>query len=245
VRTANKFKIIVKKILEKLGYAISRSQGNNTPESPMSEGLKRMKDLHINPSSIVDIGAAAGTWTEKALRYWPNAKYNLVEPLEERRTSLLQLKSVHPNLNIHIAVAGAETGEIGFNVSSDLDGSGIYDSNNRDARSVPMVTIDEIVGSEDCEIAIKLDTHGFEVPILAGALNTLSRTSLLIIEVYGFHISPTCLLFHELSSLLDRKGFRLIDIVDIMRRPGDQAFWQCDAFYIRKDHSVFKNNGFT
>ena len=59
-------------------------------------------------------------------------------------------------------------------------------------------------------------------------------------EVYGFKISPTCLVFHEMSDYSSQLGFKLIDIVDIMRRPGDQVFWQADAFYIRKDHPVFE-----
>ena len=70
------------------------------------------------------------------------------------------------------------------------------------------------------------------------------QMSLLVIEVYGFYVSPTCLLFNQLTTYLDGFGFRLIDMVDIMRRPGDQAFWQCDAFYIRKDHPVFANNSY-
>jgi hypothetical protein len=66
-----------------------------------------------------------------------------------------------------------------------------------------------------------------------------------VIEVYGFHISPTCLIFHELSAELDKLGFRLIDIVDIMRRPDDNAFWQCDAFFIKNDHPIFLSNSYT
>ena len=49
---------------------------------------------------------------------------------------------------------------------------------------------------------IKLDTHGYEVPILCGATETLRNTNLLVIETYNFRLieaacffmksSPTC-----------------------------------------------------
>jgi len=79
---------------------------------------------------------------------------------------------------------------------------------------------------------------------LKGAVQALRNTQLLIIEVYGFKISPTCLIFQQFANYMDNLGFQLVDIVDTMRRPGDQAFWQCDAFFIRKEHPVFQNNSY-
>ena len=210
----------------------------------MTAGMERMKNLHIHPSTIIDIGAAQGTWTQKALHYWPHANYELIEPLAEQATILDQLKIRYPNINYHLAVAGASAGETFLNVSPDLDGSGVYGDSNENARKVPVVTIDQITAGGTGDILVKLDTHGYELPILQGATEALKRTSLLIIEVYGFAISPTCLVFHELSAYLDNLGFRLIDLVDIVRRPTDNAFWQADAFYARKDNPVFDKNSY-
>jgi FkbM family methyltransferase len=187
----------------------------------------------------VDLGAAQGFWTEKSLTVWPNAKYELIEPLTEQISALNELKKKNSKINFHSAVAGESSGEIGLNVSSDLDGSGIYAENDKNARKVPVVMIDEVVRHIDGAILLKFDTHGYEVPILNGAKESLKRVSAIVMEVYGFKISPTCLVFHEMSAHLDQLGFKLVDIVDIMRRPGDQAFWQADAFYIRKEHPVF------
>jgi FkbM family methyltransferase len=244
MKVRNQIGSFINGILGKIGYNISRNRNTSFPDSSMDSGLKRMRGLEINPSKIIDVGAAAGTWTEKAIIYWPNAVFELIEPLEERRGCLRKLKSVYPNINYHIAVAGENRGEVGFNVSNDLDGSGIYDSHADNSRKVPVIAIDDIVNVDDKDIAIKFDTHGYEIPILRGSINALQRASLLIIEVYGFRISPTCLLFHELTTHLDGLGFRLIDMVDIMRRPGDNAFWQADAFFIRKDHPVFDKNSY-
>jgi len=236
-------KTFVKKAFDKLGYRI---QSNKTvlEKNSMTDGLERMKMLNINVDTIIDIGAAEGTWTADALKLWPSAAYELIEPLTEQKAKLEQLKLLHPKVNYHLAVAGETPGEVYLNISPDLDGSGVYGKESDNTRKVPVITIDDIVKNRPGNFIIKFDTHGYELPILNGAKETLKKASLLIIEVYGFRISPTCLLFHELTAHLDTLGFRMIDIVGTLRRKSDNAFWQADAFYLRKDHRVFENNNF-
>jgi FkbM family methyltransferase len=243
----NLLKSVLRGFFSRLGYTLQKKNPSvitADSQSSMAEGLKRMKTLGISPATIIDIGAAQGTWTEKALAYWPASNYILVEPLMEQQATLQELKRLHPNIDFHLAVAGETAGETWLNISDDLDGSGVYGFESPNTRKVPVLRIDDICKDLSGDFLIKLDTHGYEVPILKGASSALQRTSLLIIEVYGFYISPTCLLFNQLSSYLEDLGFRLIDIVDTMRRPGDKAFWQADAFFIRKDHPVFANNNY-
>ena len=239
-------KTIIKNLVSKTGYSIHKNTPANFAQQPqessMNEGLKRMMKLGISPSTVIDVGAAQGSWTKNLLNLWPKADFHLIEPLKENLPHLSELKNSYSNIKYHLAVAGESAGEVNILVSPDLDGSGIYGTDNGNTRPVPVMMIDSIPGTE--RVLIKLDTHGYEVPILKGAKKTLESTELLVIEVYGFRISPTCLLFHELSDYLDHLGFRLVDIVDIMRRPGDNAFWQADAFYLRKDHPVFANNSY-
>ncbi len=239
-------KNVIKKIVSATGYTLQRkpnvSSSNNLDENSMSAGLERMRNLGISPKSVIDIGAAQGTWTKKAIDIWPSAEYHLIEPLVENERALMQLKTEYPKIKYYLSVAGEIDGTVNLHVSDDLDGSGIYENNSATSRVVPVIPVDSILTNQD--VLVKLDTHGYEIPILKGAIKTLQNTSLLVIEVYGFFVSPTALLFNQLTNHLDDLGFRLIDIVDIMRRPGDQAFWQCDAFYLRKDHPVFKNNSY-
>jgi len=210
----------------------------------MTAGLRRLNQIAISPDIIIDLGAAQGFWTEKSLTVWPGAKYELVEPLIEQLSSLTELKKKHPKIDFHMAVAGESAGEIGLNVSPDLDGSGVYEETNENARKVPVVMIDEIVRKSHGTILLKFDTHGYEVPILNGAKESLKRVTAIVMEVYGFKISPTCLVFQEMSDYLDKLGFKMVDIVDLIRRPGDQVFWQADAIYIRKDNPVFEKNSY-
>ena len=54
---------------------------------------------------------------------------------------------------------------------------------------------------------IKLDTHGYEVPILCGATETLRNTNLLVIETYNFRLIGNNLLFHEIIAYMRERRF--------------------------------------
>lgn len=52
--------------------------------SRMQDSLSRLYAAGIMPELIIDIGAAKGKWTEKAMEIWPDSEYILIEPLEEQ-----------------------------------------------------------------------------------------------------------------------------------------------------------------
>ena len=86
---------------------------------------------------------------------------------------------------------------------------------------------------------MKLDTHGFEVPILDGASQTLTETDVIIMECYNFRIAPECLLFFEMCDYLKGFGFRCIDLVDPHHRPYDDSLWQMDLVFVRENRPEF------
>jgi hypothetical protein len=75
---------------------------------------------------------------------------------------------------------------------------------------------------------LKIDVEGWEVPqkILAGAKNTLSRTSVVVIEM-------TVDTFLARANILAASGFALWDHVDLCYY--DNALWQTDAIFVAKD----------
>jgi FkbM family methyltransferase len=236
-----RYEVIKKKSLANLRQSCYQKEMNSG--STMLDTMHRLKSIGINPELIIDIGAAKGKWTEKAMMIWPDSGYLLIEPLKE------QLEQIHESLknstkvSIIEAVAGIDSGKVKINVSSDLDGSGVYGV-NENTREVPVIKLDEKTRTVNGRIILKLDTHGYEIPIFTGAGQTLEKTEAIIVEVYGFIISPTAMIFHELSDYLFNRGYRLFDIVDVVRRKADHAFWQADAVYLKKTHTVFTNDSY-
>ncbi len=89
---------------------------------------------------------------------------------------------------------------------------------------------------------LKFDTHGYENAILDGSTETLQKTQAIVMEYYGFQVAPDSDLFWQMCDRLNHAGFRLCDIVEVVRRPGDSMFWQCDAFFLRNDFSQWNRS---
>lgn len=244
-------KKIIRSFFDAAGLDIRRKRcktnGTIHFNQQMNFGLERISKLDLTVNTIVDVGAAQGSWALSAKNYWPHASYILFEPLEERRDELEQLSHTNHGFYFVPQAAGKEKGVVQFSVASDLDGSGVASNlNSRNVRAVNVTSIQEEVRNLKLmgPYFIKLDTHGYELPILDGCKNIMDEVSLFIIECYGFQIAKDSLLFWEMCQHMDSKGFRLFDLVDVMRRAKDGAFWQCDAFFISKDSALFKDNSY-
>jgi hypothetical protein len=91
---------------------------------------------------------------------------------------------------------------------------------------------------------LRLDTPGFEAPILKGAANILGQLEIIIMECYNFKISTDSLFFYDMCVYLEGLGFRCIDLVDPLWRPHDHSLWQMDLAFIKKDRPEFSHLGY-
>lgn len=241
---------IIKSILNKMGYTLVKNTQLPLPKtsrqinsSTMKLAIDRMKSNSIEPDLVIDIGAAKGLWSKECSNTWPNSEYFLVEPIPEQYNLIPNNLANTIKYKIIKGVCGSEKGTAKLTLTDDLDGSGLYGDSEGKSLEVEVFTINEIL--KDCgykKIVVKLDTHGFENQIIDGAIDNIANVEAWIIEVYGFYVSPTAPLFHELSHRMFSLGYRLFDIVDIMRREKDNAFWQADAVFLRATHPIFKDN---
>ncbi len=216
--------------------------GRNTDNFDMFSAIKRIHDHNIVINSVIDIGGSNGVWSINAMRLFPDASFVAVEPLIERDKTLCNLAQRFPNFSFELCAAGETDGEIAtLNIAEDLDGSTINGSGGN-LRKVPVKTIDAIVSERNLAgpFLLKFDTHGYELPIFKGASQTLTKTSVLIIEAYNFQVSDTSLRFHEICAHLAGLGFRCYDIADPMLREYDKSLWQMDLFFCRENEKIFK-----
>ncbi|ALJ39587.1 hypothetical protein FE88_22055 [Azospirillum brasilense] len=80
---------------------------------------------------------------------------------------------------------------------------------------------------------VKLDTHGTEREILAGAHRVLENCDLLVIEMYNY--GEDSRRFPAMCQHVESLGFHCIDMAEPMYRDHDRAFWQVDFFFVRKE----------
>lgn len=205
--------------------------------------LARAATRGVKIDTWIDVGASDGSWSLQAHRHFPAARFLLIEPLAEQQAALAALHARH-GFDYLAAAAGAAPGSVQFNVDPQLDGSSVAAPGAAATRRVPVETLDRAVVARGLTgpFGIKLDTHGYEVPVLEGATQVLSQTSLLIVEAYNFNLMPGCLRFHELCARLESHGFRCCDLADPMRRPKDGVLWQMDLAFAPATSPIFASN---
>ena len=227
------------RLLQPLGLHLARSER----AFEMDGLLARAAARRVEAATWIDVGASDGSWSLMARRHFPRARFLLFEPLEERRRALEELHR-RVGFDFVAAAAGAAAGTLPFAVDPALDGSGVASAGTGGTRSVPVETIDHAVAARGLPgpYALKLDTHGHELPILEGASQVLADTRLMVIEAYNFTLAPGSLRFPELCAWLEARGFRCCDLADPMRRPGDGALWQMDLAFAPATSPIFASN---
>ncbi len=212
----------------------------------LAAALRRLKARDVAVNSVIDVGASNGCWSEALLPYYPDARYLCIEAQAVHEPALRSFVAQHANAEFVLAAAGGEEGSIYFDATDPFGGIASSSPLGSGGITVPMITIDSQVAARNLRppFLIKLDTHGFEMPILAGAEQTLKQTNVLVIETYNFDIAPSAVRFSELCARLEAQGFRCIDLFDVMYHPADNALWQMDLIFMRSDRPEFCSSAY-
>ena len=237
---------LLNRLLYPLGLCLARRQPVGTGWT-MDDLLYRYASRHPVPRVVVDLGAAAGCWSRMARKHFPASSFLLVDPLSEREPALQETARRLGRSFVAMAAAGeVDGGEVMLSVTDDLDGSTVDSGKDMKARRVPCRTVDSLVQEHGLEgpFFLKFDTHGFELPILQGCSETLRQTAAILMEVYNYDITDTCLRFPSMCQHLEMLGFRCLDLADPMQRDFDQSLWQMDMLFVRKDSPAFYHNHF-
>jgi FkbM family methyltransferase len=242
-------KALVKNTLARLYYK-SNIVNNLTVATalPMSAAFQRMIGRGMLVNTIIDVGGSDGRWSLETLQHFPKASFYLIEANPIHENKLLKLKNENHHIDYRIAAGGSEVGKIYFDNSSPFGGKASQNKTGSKQVEVDCTTIDHEVMDKKLKppYGIKLDTHGFEVPILEGAVDTLKSTEFLVIETYNFKLSAKeCLRFPEMCLYMEKMGFRVIDIAEPLFRPYDKSLWQLDLFFVRADRKEFQTLQFS
>jgi len=208
--------------------------------------LDRIVSRGITVGTVIDIGASNGMWSESVMPYFPGAKYLLIEAQDVHLPDLKKFTARHPNADYVLKAAGEKAGTIYFDGDEPFSGQAMTERGRDGLIEVPVCRIDEEIAARGLPgpYLLKFDVHGFELPILRGASETLKNTSLLVMECYNFEIAPQSLLFHDMCRHLHELGFRVADISEPLWRPGDKMLWQMDIFFVRSDRPEIQHKSY-
>lgn len=204
----------------------------------MEGALQQLRRCGARPETVIDVGAAHGEWSEKCHRAFPDARFILIEPLEEYRSALSRrlegLRGVHVP-----AVAGAKIGSAVLHVHRDLVGSSVLLEReggdvNGAPRAVAATTVDAVIAGEGAvsPYLLKVDVQGAELAVLAGAERALGSAIAVILEVSFFDFFEEGSQFEDVIQYMRDHAFSVYDIVEPLYRPLDGALSQADFVFV-------------
>ena len=195
---------------------------------------------------MLDVGASNGSWSRACMPFFPEAKFVLFEPQGAHDSALTEFeRSNLERVTVKRAAVGGESGTTYF-VADDPFSGALASSAGCNTVKVPVTTLDDAASelNLDGPFLMKLDTHGFEIPILDGAGDVLRRTAALIIESYWFRLREGAPKFWELCRYLESRGFQPVDCLDPLYREHDGALWQVDQMFLASSWRGFEHSAY-
>ena len=240
-------KKLIQSTLNKFGYRIVRQRSLPhidvlRPTCGLEPFFSLLKRYGFNPQHIIDVGANRGTWTRKALSFFPGAHYTLVEPQDHLKIHIQDLLDHGCKITwIHAGVAD-HSGALPFTISGRDDSSTFAPTSvaaDAPRISVRVITLNEIVSMVGIPppAMVKIDTEGFDLRVLAGASDLLGKTEIFFVEV------TICSSGYEntiarVIHMMDEAGYKVVDITDINRSPKYGVLWLCELAFLRNDSTL-------
>ena len=245
-------KTLVQRLFRAVGFEVRRCRAELTTERTVLrhslEGvLLQIKETGFAPATVIDVGAAMGSFTKTCHTFFPHAQYLLVEPLNEYLPALKKVVETIPRATYDMRAASANEHPVVLNVHDDFVGSSLYreveegTGINGVPREVPAATVDRLVAQRMAQppFMIKVDVQGAELDVLSGAKTTLRHAELVLLEVSLLQFFDGAPLLCEVVAHMKAKGFVPYDVLGLQYRPIDGALSQLDVVFV-KEHGAFR-----
>lgn len=201
--------------------------------------------LGPRPSALLDVGANHGNWTRLALRYFPDARFLMVEPQERLRVHSEDLLA-RPNVTWITAGVSDEVGSLMLTLP-EHDHSASFLPTAADARGagfpqieVPVLTLDEL-GRRERVIPdiVKIDAEGFDLRALRGGSTMLGTSQVFLVEcaICAGGMENT---LETVVRIMGEHGYRAFDVTDLNRAPKSGVLWLTEMVFVRRDSAVWR-----
>lgn len=207
--------------------------------------LSHYKALGLAPATVIDVGVGPGT--PDLYGGFPAARLVLVEQLAEWRPSLEGIRATR-SAELVIAAAGANAGEARISVHrapwcSSMLGPYRGEDAKQEWRTVPMVRLGDV--AEELALkgpfVLKADVEGAELEVLAGAMEVLAETQLVLLELSLFELVPGNPQLHDVVAWMHQHGFVLGEIYDGHNRLLDDSLARLDGAFV-KERGPFRSS---
>jgi len=229
------------------GYDLVRFDGRKFPERRRAE---LMQELGINV--VIDIGAFLGVYIDEIRHHGFDGPIVAFEPLSGPVQRLTAMAAEDRGLTVHGCALGAGQGAATINVSKNMYSSSLLPMEDAHLRVAPdsayvseeqvqVRTLDSfgLVGPDD-KAWLKIDTQGYEEPVLHGADHTLRFASAVEIELSFVELYTGQSLAWDLHKTLKSYGLELAGFGRPLHDPATSTLLQVDAVFLRPSAKVPK-----
>lgn len=219
------------------------SEARLTMGLPTMEGVLRLARTNgFRPAGIVDVGANVGDWARMATALFPDVPIIMIDGNRDYEQALRDTaRALGASATYAIGVMGPEAREA-VPFYSLGTGSGVLPeltTFDREVRQLPMSTLDATIreaagmgAATAAPLLTKIDVQGFELEVLRGGTETLSRTGLLILETSLLPYNEGAPLLAEVVACLHAAGFVVYDFCGQFRRETDHTLCQTDLVFV-------------
>jgi FkbM family methyltransferase len=236
---------MISKIRGSIRQMLARRLG--VPDIPPA--LERLAQNGFTPGLVFDVGAFRGDFAEMTLAIWPSARVACFEPLPYGREQIKELRQRLPSIDLHETLVGSvEKAGVEMHVAK-TSSSLLRDAHNETfpVEIFPQTTLDKTIRDSYSGRApdlLKLDVQGFELEVLKGCEASLGGVRVILTELSLLDLHENVPLLHELVGWLGERSFVAYDICGMTRRPLDNALWQADMIFVRKDDALRRDKGY-
>ncbi|MGE5400253.1 MAG: FkbM family methyltransferase [Ignavibacteriales bacterium] len=212
----------------------------------IEKSIALAKKLKLEGTTILDVGGAVGNTAKLFAKNFPKNRILVFEPIKETYEKLKDATSAFPNITPVNKAVGNMTGSTKINQANRITSSSILDikaeSNSavfsdtlikKGEETIEITTLDSTVPGDARVGILKIDVQGYELEVLKGATNTLSRTAVVVLELNnheGYQNAPK---YYDLDEYLRKSNFIIYDIFPSLKDNGQLKEW--DAIYVKNE----------
>lgn len=226
----------LERLIARFGYELKMV---GSPPAGYSAFLNRMVAAGVRPLTVFDVGVGNGTpWLYAA---FPQAHFVLIEPQREFEP-VLQGICQRIDAEYHLVGVGSKEQRLPiYRLVSSPTGSSFLPPNadteerwgtsekSGELHVVPLDTFCERPGP----FFVKIDTEGFELEVLRGAVKVLEQTDVVLMEVAISKRQEEEPDLIEVGTFMKDNGFRLIDFPVLTQKARGASLLYADVAFAR------------
>ena len=204
--------------------------------------FSRLAATGYRPGVVLDIGGSTGCWSAAINPIFPEARYEIFEPLAGRTgdydEKLRANLDTHSNFRLHAVALSERPGIADFWLQpSGLGSSLLFESMPYGSKiQVPCETLDAYIEQHQIPQPqiIKADVQAGELKVIRGGAKAFANADVVLLETwFRRYYGPENPLLPELMEVLGQMGFYMVQLGDYWRDETHEI-GSVDAFWMHK-----------